>query len=145
MRDTPFIQLTRWQFTSGLLGVMLLAGVIFFVGVVVGRSTAKTPLPVEVASLIDSVDTTPALRAGRSRTRTLATIAPGTRTIDRDLARPVQRIVPRDKTDAARIETHVQLAKSRASGVAGLSGPTDAGARNPITASAGGVGPELQG
>lgn len=112
----PILTLDRWQLTGALLGLGLMVAVVFFAGVVVGRQSTA-PLPPEVARIVAPNVAAAAATPHGDRSRVMAEVQPSTSAIDADLARPLADVVPRDKADAARVETHRQLQRSRASGI----------------------------
>lgn len=123
----PILELDRWQLTGALLGLGVMVAVVFFAGVVVGRQSTA-PLPPEVARIVAPDEAPLAATRRVDRSRVMAEVEPSTSAIDADLARPLADVVPRDKADAARVETHRQLQRSRASGIIAAA-PADAGDR----------------
>lgn len=119
--DDAILQLNRWQVTGAVLGLGIITVVVFFAGVVVGRESSA-PLPPVLASIGATAPSGTATMSHGERARAMAALKHGTREIDSDLARPLTGVVPRDKTDAARVETHRQLQESRSAGLAGVDG-----------------------
>jgi len=120
----PILELNRWQATGVLLGLGVIAVVVFLAGVVVGRHSGA-PLPAELARIAAPSPAEPKKDPATShgaRSRVMADVWPGTGRIDADLARPLADVVPRDPTDAARVEAHRQLLESRAAGLATVEG-----------------------
>jgi len=121
--DDAILRLDRWQVTGALLGLGAIIVVVFFAGVVVGRESSS-PLPPALASIGGPAAAGGNTMSRSERSRAMADLPHGTRQIDSDLARPLADVVPRDKTDAARVETHRQLQESRSAGLAGVDGAT---------------------
>ncbi|PKN57907.1 MAG: hypothetical protein CVU56_08350 [Deltaproteobacteria bacterium HGW-Deltaproteobacteria-14] len=130
--DDAILRLDRWQVTGALLGLGAIIAVVFFAGVVVGRQSSAPlpPTPARIGSSDgDGGGATTMSHAERSRA--MAELKQGTREIDSDLARPIADVVPRDPTDAARVETHRQLQESRSAGLAGVEGASAAPTNGP--------------
>ncbi len=124
--DEAVLSLGRWQCTALVLGIGVLMALVFVAGLKVGEQRGADH-SVAVASLVPPaapMELGP--RSPRSRSKALSSVSPGTRSVDSDLTRPHKMFVSRDPTDAARIETHRQLAATRALGIAGIDGPTGA-------------------
>jgi len=116
----PIVELDRWQLTGALLGFGLIVVLVFFAGVIVGKGTSST-VPADLARIAGTAEIeAPTRQSMRERSVALASVEPSTGAIDRDLSRPPVAIPPSDPTDAARIEAHRQLQRSRAEGVAGV-------------------------
>lgn len=128
--DDAILRLDRWQVTGALLGLGAIIAVVFFAGVVVGRQSSA-PLPPALARIGSPVAAGTATMSHAERSRAMAGLKQGTREIDSDLARPLADVVPRDPTDAARVETHRQLQESRSAGLAGVEGGSAAPANGP--------------
>ena len=120
LSDGPIVALGRWQLTGVALGFGVIVVLVFLAGVIVGRQSSA-PLPQEIASLTGGSASYAAAPARADGPHV------GTRSIDAELSRPLQAVVPRDPSDAARIETHRQLRNSRAFGIMGVGGPTEGG------------------
>ncbi|MGM0576279.1 MAG: SPOR domain-containing protein [Myxococcota bacterium] len=115
------IELDNRQVAVAILGFVLVSVGTFAAGVLVGQRAGDRLLEPVAGDLAAEEDD----EAGRgeSRTARLARIRPGTRAVDDELSSPSAQPSPSDPTEAARIETHRQMAAANATGAARSLGP----------------------
>lgn len=125
IKEKVVIRLDNRQVAMAIVGFIVVSIGTFAGGVVVGK-TMTDGMPGSLTEVVDGAELDSA-EDHRSRSLLLARIAPGTRQVHANLSGPPPKLVASTPTEAARIETHRQIARARAGGTTRSLGPVAVG------------------